>query len=160
MGELRALTVRPPWAQAIAFGGKAVENRTWPTAYRSLVAIHAGRSIDWAASPAAWRAAGVGEYRRGMDRHPWRPLGSGTIIAVATLADCHDSVECMLPAASATRGATGCSPWAARGQWHWELADIQPLAEHVQCKGALGLWRLPEDAEKAVREQLEEAGRG
>ena len=33
-GEMRALTVRQPWAHAIAFWGKDVENRTWATHYQ------------------------------------------------------------------------------------------------------------------------------
>lgn len=51
----------------------------------------------------------------------------------------------------------GCDPWAVRGQFHWELDDVRPLPDPVPCRGALGLWRLPEDVEKAVREQLEAA---
>jgi hypothetical protein len=69
---------------------------------------------------------------------------------------CHHSDDCMLPASVLPAcGRTGCSPWAARGRHHIELAGVRPLAEPVPCKGALGLWRLPEDVEKAVREQLE-----
>ncbi len=30
-----------------------------------------------------------------------------------------------------------------------------PLAEPVPCRGALGLWRVPDDVESAVRAQLE-----
>jgi hypothetical protein len=40
------------------------------------------------------------------------------------------------------------------GQFHWELSGVRSLWP-VPCKGALGLWRLPEDAEKAVSAQLE-----
>jgi hypothetical protein len=47
-----------------------------------------------------------------------------------------------------------CSPWSMSGQFHWELSGVRSLWP-VPCKGALGLWRLPEDAEKAVRAQLE-----
>ena len=32
------------------------------------------------------------------------------------------------------------------------------IMEGRQCKGMLGLWRLPEDVEKAVRAQLEATG--
>ena len=35
------------------------------------------------------------------------------------------------------------SVWAERGQWHWVLANPQPLAEPYAEKGALGLWELP-----------------
>jgi hypothetical protein len=48
-----------------------------------------------------------------------------------------------------------CSQWAVRGQFHITLTKVRPLAEPIPCRGALGLWRLPEDVEKAVRKQLE-----
>ena len=65
MGEIKALTIKQPWASAIAFGDKRVENRSWPTAYRGLLAIHAGASIDWDAAEKAWPAAGLDPVRRG-----------------------------------------------------------------------------------------------
>jgi hypothetical protein len=58
LAGIRGLTIRQPWASAIAFGDKRVENRSWPTAYRGLVAIHAGLSVDWDAAEKAWPAAG------------------------------------------------------------------------------------------------------
>jgi len=51
-----------------------------------------------------------------------------------------------------------CSPWAVIGQYHWQLANVRPLAEPVPCKGALKLWCLPGDVEKLVRAQLGEDG--
>lgn len=39
---MRALTIRQPWAGRIAHGDKRVENRTWGTAYRGLLLVHAG----------------------------------------------------------------------------------------------------------------------
>ena len=43
---LRALTIRQPWAWAIAAGFKKVENRGWLPSYRGLVAIHSGLTVD------------------------------------------------------------------------------------------------------------------
>ena len=39
---MKALTIRQPWAWAIIFDGKDVENRSWNTSYRGDLAIHAG----------------------------------------------------------------------------------------------------------------------
>jgi hypothetical protein len=40
-----------------------------------------------------------------------------------------------------------CTPWVRLGSpWHWELGDVRPLARPARCKGARGLWYLPEDA--------------
>ncbi len=42
----KAISVRQPWAEAIIRGGKNVENRSWMTKYRGLIAIHAGMATD------------------------------------------------------------------------------------------------------------------
>jgi hypothetical protein len=44
--EIRALTVRQPWAALIVSGEKTVENRGWRTNYRGLLLIHAGSRPD------------------------------------------------------------------------------------------------------------------
>jgi hypothetical protein len=153
---MRALTVRPPWSWAIAHGGKNIENRSWPTSYRGLLAIHGGARSRWdpdgQASPLL-RAAWAEHARSRPEAHntiwllrkstEW--MAFGAVVAVAELRGCHGPDDC--PAT--------CSPWAAWGQYHWNLFDARALPEPVPCRGALGLWRLPEDVEKAVREQLE-----
>jgi hypothetical protein len=166
---MHSLTVKQPWAHMIANLGKAIENRTWETGYRGLLAIHAGAYSGWdknaESSPVALEAwkrwAGVratGDVAAPLTRgDAFSFFTFGAVIAVAELSGCHDSDECMLPAWSEVPGVrSGCSDWAARGQWHWELSGVRPLAEPVPCKGKLGLWRLPEDVEKAVRAQLED----
>lgn len=153
MGELRALTVRQPWAWAIATQGKNIENRTWKTPYRGLVAIHAGKSgedmdavlpVDQADRRFRAIYAKV-KLSRAMTPEAVHLL-CGRVVAVAELRGCHEEEY----------GGVRCGPWAIPGQWHWNLFDARPLSEPVPCKGALGLWRLPDDVEKAVRAQLGE----
>jgi hypothetical protein len=159
-GEIRALTIRQPWASAITFGDKRVENRTKPTTYRGLLAIHAGLTVDWDAAEKAWPAAGLAPYVFGAPRSAWTAsLPLGAVIAVAELAGCHDdgAATCLKPHGR-RGGLVMCSPWARGFSWHWELGAVRPLGTPVPCKGALGLWRLPEDVEKAVRAQLSEDG--
>jgi ASCH domain len=140
---MRALSVQHPWAAAIAYGTKRVENRSWTAprwAIGQAIAIHASKKPDISARPPAGEA------------WPEHRMHLGAVIAVATVAGCHHSSaagECPGPK---------CSPWAALGQYHWHLADIRPLPNPVPCKGMLGLWRLPEDVEKLVRAQLGEDG--
>lgn len=46
---MTALTVKQPWADAIAHGGKTTENRTWPVPARHVgarILIHAGAASD------------------------------------------------------------------------------------------------------------------
>jgi hypothetical protein len=152
-GELRALTIRPPWSHAIAYWGKDVENRTWSTHYQGDLAIHAGKSFDDEALE-DWRIVNA-ITRIGYQGDGLTP---GRVIAVARLYDCHPIPDetglsgCGTPA----RDDRTCSLWADETGHHWRLRNVRPLADPVPCKGMLGLWRLPEDAEKAVRAQLEE----
>lgn len=41
-----ALSIRQPWAWAILFAGKDIENRSWSTKFRGRVLIHTGGKID------------------------------------------------------------------------------------------------------------------
>ena len=152
---LRALTIRQPWAWAILHG-KPVENRTWPPPHwLTEVAIHAGARSGWDEdgefSPlvqAAWR-------KFAADPPPMNtvaPLGPGAIhigfSAIAAVAEglsSHHASDC----------CGYCSEWAVQGQFHWQWRTLRVLAEPVPAKGALGLWKVPDDIESAVRAQLE-----
>lgn len=152
MDEIKALTLRQPWAHCIAHLGKQVENRSWPVRYRGLLAIHAGAGWDAAAERdlttlAAWRdwsASLPHPNVTGPLRKNAVHVDFGAVIAVAELAGCHHSDDC-----------GHCSAWSQPDSWHWLLRGVRPLRAPVPCKGKLGLWRLPEHAEKGVREQLE-----
>lgn len=120
---MRCLTVRQPWAAAIAHHGKTVENRVWTTTYRGPLAIHAGRAFDRTALPRVAELSGIPAAR--VEAVAER----GAIVAVAELVDvdyCNGS----------------CSPWAFTGCFHWHLADVRPLPAPVPARGRLGLWTL------------------
>ena len=165
------LTVRQPWEWAIEHG-KPVENRPRRMAYRGPLWLHAGARSRWDPAGAdsylvqqAWLSylTGISSTAIELARQDYGltrgnvVMKFGAVSALAGVAGCHHSDECMLPLGAVPPGGrAGCSPWAVRGQWHIELADVRPLPEPVPCRGALGLWRLPDDVEKAVREQMEE----
>ena len=156
MGEpMRALTVRQPYAHMIARCGKTTENRPKPVRYRGLIAVHAGAYSRWDQAGAddpqcrrawyEWAAALPHPNVTGPLRREAIHLDFGAVIAVAVVAGCHDATYAE---------ACSCSPWARPRSWHWELADVRPLTRPVPCRGMLGLWRLPDDVEKSVREQM------
>lgn len=151
MGEMRALTIKPPWSHAIAHGSKRIENRGWPAPAWVIgrrIAIHAGKSFDWDA-----------DFPPGL-RVQWaapEDCALGAVVAVATLDGCHHPDHCRSHSdenPDRPRGSL-CSPWAMHAGFHWTLAAVRPLPEPIPCRGALGLWRLPDDVESAVRAQLE-----
>jgi hypothetical protein len=133
MTEIRALTIRQPWAALIAHDDKRVENRTWGTAWRGQLLIHAAKTADPFESDAGPIA---GDQVR------------SAIVATATLADCH-LCECATTG-SADCQVCGCDLWAEPGRFHWVLEDVRALPEPVLCSGSLGLWRPREDVLQVV----------
>lgn len=126
--EVRALTIRQPWAWAL-LNGKSVENRSWPIPAGltgTTVLLHAGKDIDRAALRDPRVAALPGLPAR-------TDLPTGVITAVGRLAGCHFAKD----------GC--CAPWGEPEVYHWELAGLQALPEPVAAVGKLGLWRPPAD---------------
>jgi len=124
MTSLRyALSVRQPWAWALIFGGKDVENRAWQDsggnarAARKLVgqriAIHASKAVDHDGLATVIELAGCS---------PKIVCGAllGTVRLVAICRD-HDS------------------PWAIPGALHLVVADTVPWRP-IRATGQLGCW--------------------
>ena len=145
---MRVLTVQQPAAGAILALGKVTENRTWATAYRGPVAIHAGKAIMPPGHP-FWRfapyrsalAAATAQQRDALDHR-------GVIIALADLVDVHEAAS-----------TSCCSPWGESEVFavHWMLENIRPLAVPVAHKGGLGLRHLDEAVEAAVLREVNNA---
>lgn len=113
---MKALTICQPYADMIARGEKWIENRTWPTAYRGHLAIHAGKSKDW------------------LDEHDMaqRPsMAFGAVVALARLSGCC-RVEDLLESVK--------DDPHAEGPWCWILSDIVPFPTPIPARGAQGLW--------------------
>ena len=118
---MKALSIRQPWASLIVAGIKDVENRTWATKLRGPLAIHAGLYKE---------SRGRGEVYDAMmailcPELP-DPLPRGGIIGTVDLVDVVQDSE---------------SEWAEDGQYHWLLANPQPL-DFVPVRGRLGLFNV------------------
>lgn len=129
---MRALTVRQPWAAAIAHGPKRIENRTKPTPRKHLgtaILIHAGAAEDDNPLPAHMIRQWPRHYR--------------AVIAVATLASCHQDDGC-------------CRPWGFPDTWHWVLENVRPLQHPPRpVRGQLGLWTVDDEVLSAVQRQID-----
>ena len=130
---MKALSLTQPWASLVALGHKQVETRSWRTAYRGRLAIHAAEGF-----PASARL--VAEQERALGRLPGR-LCLGAIVAVATVTDCQRTEE-VAATLSGLERHLGDYTW---GRFAWRLSDIVALPEPVGCKGALGLWAVPSE---------------
>lgn len=147
---MKAITVRPPWSWAIAYGGKDIENRTAGSAYRGPLAIHNGRKVSARGIADRRVHAAVRAARRGVPT--WRDLPGGAIIALAELFDLHLDGGC-------------CRPWGeseyveAGGRTrqavvHLMLLNVRPLRTPVGCTGRLGIWQVPESVAAIVEGRL------
>ena len=148
-----ALTVRQPWAFAIAQLQKNIENRVWTTPHRGALAIHAGGTWDGdRAARRVFELSGALVVKTDM----------AAVVAVVDLVDIHHSTTCIRPIPDRhlhPDGGFTCSPWAVgvgepRGVWHWELANVRRLREPVACKGNQRLWSLTPEVEAAVLAQV------
>jgi hypothetical protein len=135
---MKALTVRQPWAWAIARGHKPIENRSWTTSYRGPLAIHA--AAKWDDDPedalrtvvARVRAQGGTLPKTLADDLPYS--GTGRIVAVVQFGDiCTAMFGC------------DCGAWIWPGANHWQFADAQPIDGPV-VRGRLGLWDVDLEA--------------
>lgn len=130
---MKALSLWQPWASAIALGMKRVETRSWGTAYRGPIAIHAAKR--WTLEE---REIHELEVRSGA-MPAEIPLGA--VVAVARLVAVHATLA-IAPRISAEELRWGNY---AAGRFGWELEDIEPLAEPVPFRGMQGLFEIPDD---------------
>jgi hypothetical protein len=136
---MQVLSVRQPWAWAIARGHKAVENRTWDAPYRGVLAIHASLRVDLDSlenplvRDAGWDASDP-------------VAGTGGIVAVVSLTD--------ICTAARSGEPCDCGPWADPGSCHWRLSDAWALSEPIMTLGQPGLWEPAPEVAAALARML------
>lgn len=117
-----AISIRQPWAWLILYGGKDIENRSWPTRFRGPVLIHAAKGMT------AEEYEGARQFTDGAClARPWptiRELERGGIVGVAEIVDCVTASD---------------SLWFV-GEYGFVIRGARPLPFHP-CKGALGFFR-------------------
>lgn len=149
--QLRMLTVRQPWAWALIYGGKDVENRHNNLAggWRGPVAIQASRAWDDVMFGRRLPEPLHGALLKARQEQPshsalqqWLEDQRGHVIGVVDLVDAHDA---RYHASWARDLVAGWSPWAEKDAVHLVVARPRPLATPVPARGRLGLW-TPDDA--------------
>lgn len=145
--QIRGLSVQQPFAFAITYGGKDIENRTNIRNWRGWTAIHASLKPY----PNYDDQVDMVVELSGLDEAVVRAGGQvrGKIVAVARLIGSHGSHACVRTGRLAhlhPEGRYTCSKWATGrngGTIHLTFADVMPLAEPVPCRGALMFWQVP-----------------
>jgi hypothetical protein len=138
---MKALTLTQPWAQLVADDRKHWETRSWPTWYRGILAIHAGKGDD--------------SIDRALAEHfgykPARDMPRGAIVAIVRVTDCQATLgddEAFRDEAEYDYG------YFERGRWKFRLELVTKLEAPVPCRGALGIWDVPADVAALIEAQL------
>jgi hypothetical protein len=110
---MRALSVRQPWAWAILYAGKDIENRLWQNQHcLGTIAVHASAGLDR-----------LDDLPHGVRRPTSQELDRSAVgvVDVVAVVEHHRS------------------RWFS-GPLGWVLSNPRPLPRPIPCKGALGLW--------------------
>jgi hypothetical protein len=140
---MKALTVRQPWAWAIARGHKPIENRSWTTSYRGPLAIHAAAKWDDDGENALRLVVNHIRIQHGVlppDLTAELPYSaSGAVVAIVDLVD--------ICIRARLEQDCDCGRWSEPWQAHWHLAN--PRLHYVpNVRGRLGLWDVDLEAGK------------
>ncbi len=147
---MKALTIKQPWLWCITDATKRVENRTWKPPFNMIgqrIALHASKSHtkdDWSHAQDIYPVAAIATV----------PLGAIVATAVIVGYVVVEHKPNMTPRLiEATKSAMGYNersdPWFF-GPVGWLLDDVVKLSQPVPCKGALGLWTVPDDVMEAI----------
>ena len=122
------LTVRQPWAWAIARAGKDIENRSRTTRYRGPILIHAAKAVpDYTEIDdlLALLELSAGDGAQALELEQFEAEAVyGAIVASAKVTDCV---------------AASTSPWFC-GPFGWVLMDVRPIARPIHRAGRLGIF--------------------
>lgn len=156
--ELRVLTLRQPWASAVALGLKSFETRSWKTRYRGTLLIQASAGKMTRDEQAIFYNAplvGRAFREKGLSCHTQLPVGQ--IVASCELRACGRTEE--HPLARFGRGLSDLELALGDytpGRWHWRLLDVLQV-KGPRCKGRLGLWKPDDDLRAATYRAMQEA---
>ena len=138
---MKALSIRQPWAWAILYAGKRIENRTWSTNYRGPLLIHAARGMT------SREYCDAFIWMSGVELIPKNPNGPtdmpifdkldrGGIVGKSYLIDIYHPHEY-----SANAFPKEHLIWWDQNQYGWLLDKVEPLPFHP-CRGRQGLFEV------------------
>lgn len=159
---MKALSLTQPWASLVAHGHKRIETRSWNPYHRGAIAIHAAKAFptdcrelcgEEPFRSALWDAGCRMVQRRATGL---TDLPLGAIVAVATLLD---AVWCGRPLLGQPEDWSDLPHERAFGRYSpgrymLVLSNVRRLVEPVPCRGALGVWDVPEAVAEEVRRRV------
>jgi len=150
---VKALSLRQPWLWAVLELGKTIENRRWNSHYRGPILLHAsmGSTLDECLEALAWM-----QSRHLIEsRDPrWPGLKNVERGGICGYAELVDVVAPGPTTATVPREMIDeLSRWHMPQQYGFVLRKVRRIP-FAPCRGALGLFEVAPDVERAVRGYL------
>lgn len=136
-----ALSVQQPYAEAILSGRKRIEVRTWRTAHRGPLYIHAGRTWYGTRDQGAARAYTAAQTlarRIGLPQ-PIDAYPRGALVGRMRVIDCFELDPDQW---EATRELHWCDFAFRTGLIGWRIEAPERLVRPIPLRGALGLFTV------------------
>lgn len=143
---MKALSICQPFAQLVVSGAKCIETRSWKTAYRGRLAIHASGTFTPATHELCQQPPFAAALARAGIPDPGE-LARGALIGVVELLECR-RVEDLPP--TLLEGEEHFGDFRP-GRWGWILGNASALLCPVSCKGTLGLFDVADDLAQLLR---------
>lgn len=130
---MKALSLWQPWATLIAIGAKQYETRSWATAYRGPLVIHAAKSNEGLSCirQPPFRLALAGQHWNHINDIP-----RGVALCVVDLVDCirTDKIR-----ASLSEQERAFGDYSDR-RYAWKLVNVRIFKAPIPMRGAQGLF--------------------
>jgi hypothetical protein len=156
LSSYHAVSVTQPWATLLAHPDparrrvafKEFETRSWYTAHRGWLGIHAAAKLpEWARAIAQEEPFASALSSAGYTHPDELPLGA--LVGGARLTECLPTAHPRLDQITDIEREFGDF---TEGRWAWRFADPRPFTPRP-LSGALKLWRIPNHACKPPRER-------
>lgn len=129
---MKALSLWQPWASLVVLGLKHYETRSWKTAYRGTLVIHAAQK--WNPELEGFWKLLQGLSRLNFDTPP-RGAALGTVELV-------DVVKVTTKFAKSLTGPEATYGDFTPGRYAWKLANPILFTEPIPCAGHQRLWEV------------------
>ena len=127
---MKVLTIIEPWATLIAKKKKFIETRSWKTAYRGELYIHASKKKIDKKYPA---------MNQLLNLIPNEEMKYGNIICKCKIVDCVYMDEEFIEKIKNNKQEYLCGGYSV-GRYAWVLEDIEVLKKPIEAKGSLRIW--------------------
>ena len=148
---MKAVSLTQPWATLVAIGAKKLETRSWPTYHRGPLLIHAAKGFPRHARAICHTDPFSETLQRAGYKHA-SELPTGAIIGIVTLVGCSSTAKALKGIDPVEHAFGDYGP----GRFAWQLTEALQLVQPMACKGALGLWKVPDEIADSLTPWLAE----